>query len=73
MPQAKKGETCLGKRGLRGEKREGVGSEESFEESSESWLKAGHIKHGNRLGWAGSDWQQATRWSGSGLATSDSS
>ena len=36
MPKAKKGEICLGKRGMRGEKeREGVGKEESFEDPSE--------------------------------------
>ena len=51
MPKAKKGKTCQGKRGLRGEKkRERVGREESFENPSESsWFQAGPHQHGNRL------------------------
>ena len=54
MLKAKKGEICLGKRGMRGEKeREGVGKEESFEDPSESpWLKVitPNIATGYRLG-----------------------
>ena len=58
MPKAKKGE----KEGYEGRKKgKELEVRKDLEDSSESsWLKAGHTKHGNRLGWAGSDWQQAT-------------